>query len=68
MGYPFVLAEPNEIKEIKNLMDKFTMENIEVRCETTFELWNAIKEVLQNAVDPQPLSEADQFEIENDRG
>ena len=68
MGYPFVLAQPQQIKQIKELMDKFTMENIEVRCETTFELWNAIKQVVQNTVDPQPIDNCSGMDIETDRG
>ena len=67
MGYPFVLADVDQIKEIKDLMDKFTTQNIEVRCETTFEMWNAIRDVLKNAVaqDEQPPAD---FEMETDRG
>lgn len=65
MGYPFVLAEPDQIKQLKDLMDKFTTQNIEIRCETTYELWNAIKEVLQNAVDPQPIPDEPTADQEN---
>lgn len=78
MGYPFVLAQPDQIKQLKDLMDKFTMENIEIRCETTFELWNAIKNVLKEAVAKDEDNEMiissvddipdDDFEMENDRG
>ena len=66
MGYPFVLADVDQIKEIKDLMDKFTTQNIEVRCETTFEMWNAIRDVLKNAVaqDEQPPAD---FGMETDR-
>ena len=66
MGYPFVLADVDQIKAIKDLMDKFTTQNIEVRCETTFEMWNAIRDVLKNAVaqDEQPPAD---FGIETDR-
>ena len=67
MGYPFVLADPIEIKQIKDLMDKFTEENIEKRCETTFELWNAIKMVLRDAVMPDENIFPD-MGIETDRG
>ena len=47
-------------------MDKFTTQNIEVRCETTFEMWNAIRDVLKNAVaqDEQPPAD---FGMETDR-
>jgi hypothetical protein len=48
-------------------MDKFTEENIEKRCETTFELWNAIKMVLRDAVMPDENIFPD-MEIETDRG
>jgi organic radical activating enzyme len=68
MGYPFVLADPDQIKEIKDLMDKFTEQNIEIRCETTFEIWDAIKGVLENAVNPMPLDDMPDMEIETDRG
>lgn len=63
MGYPFVLADPDQIKEIKTLMDNFTQQNIEVRCETTFALWDAIKQVLKRTM---PISEQE-MEIQNDR-
>ena len=68
MDYPFVLADVDQIKEIKGLMDKFTTQNIEVRCETTFEMWNAIRDVLANAVgqDDAPQQEGD-FGIETDK-
>ena len=68
MGYPFVLADVEQIKEIRDLMDKFTAQNIEVRCETTFELWNAIRDVLASAV-AQEQSEPSQsdFGIETDK-
>lgn len=68
MDYPFVLADVDQIKEIKDLMDKFTTQNIEVRCETTFEMWNAIRDVLANAVgqDNAPQQE-DDFGIETDK-
>jgi len=68
MGYPFVLADVEQIKEIRDLMDKFTAQNIEVRCETTFELWNAIRDVLASAV-AQEASEPAQsdFGIETDK-
>lgn len=65
MGYPFVLAEPDQIKQLKDLMDKFTTQNIEIRCETTYELWNAIRDVLQNAVDPQPIPDEPPTDQEN---
>lgn len=70
MGYPFVLADVDQIKEIRDLMDKFTTQNIEIRCETTFEMWNAIKEVLANAVAQQgeTPSVQDDNGMENDRG
>ena len=74
MGYPFNLSDPDQIRELKDLMDKFTVQNIEVRCEATFELWNAIRDVLINAVgQEEPPQETqgpvqDGIEIENDRG
>ena len=73
MGYPFNLSDPDQIKEIKNLMDKFTTQNIEIRCEATFELWNAIRDVLINAVGSKekelaPQEQPDNFDIETDRG
>lgn len=77
MGFPFVLSDPDQIKELKDLMDRFTVQNIEVRCETTFEMWNAIRDVLANAVGdagtPTPFegesgAEPENFEIETDRG
>ena len=67
MGYPFVLADVDQIKEIKDLMDKFTTQNIEVRCETTFEMWNAIRDVLKNAVAEQAEQPPADFEIETDK-
>ena len=68
MGYPFVLADVDQIKEIKDLMDKFTTQNIEVRCETTFELWNAIRDVLANAVSQQDGGQPpSDFGIETDK-
>jgi len=68
MGYPFVLADPDQIKEIKKLMDDFTEENIEVRCETTFEIWDAIKNVLENAVNHNSSDDMPDMSIETDRG
>lgn len=79
MGYPFVLADPDQIKQIKDLMDKFTTQNIEVRCETTFEIWNAIKNVLKSATKSDQSNEVEQevlpvddmpsdMDIETDRG
>lgn len=69
MGYPFTLADIDQIREIKALMDKFTTQNIEVRCETTFELWNAIRDVLKAAVSqPEETSSFDENSVENDRG
>lgn len=69
MGYPFTLADIDQIREIKNLMDKFTSQNIEVRCETTFEIWNVIRDVLKAAVSQseEPPSH-DENSVENDRG
>ncbi len=73
MGYPFVLADVDQIREIRDLMDKFTTQNIEIRCETTFEMWNAIRDVLANAVaqNEAPVEKAqddDNNGMENDRG
>lgn len=67
MGYPFNLADPDMIKEIKDLMDKFTTQGIEIRSETTFELWRAIADVLSNAVAPKEQAEPTDFNIETDR-
>lgn len=70
MGYPFVLADIDQIKEIRDLMDRFTEQNIAVRCETTFELWNAIRDVLANAVGQEQIEQQPPAEegMENDRG
>ena len=58
MGYRFVLADQEQIKEIRDLMDKFSTKNIETRCETTFEIWNSITEILKNAVsDKQEITD-----------
>lgn len=70
MGYPFVLSDPDQIKEIKNLMDKFEKQNIEIKCQTTFEIWKAIKDVLFNAtgVDENNSNNDDEdMSIETDR-
>lgn len=69
-GYPFVLADPVKIKELKDLMDKFTTQNIQIRCETTFQLWDAIKDVLVGATGITNNSQNDQpvdMSIETDR-
>ena len=68
MGYPFSLSDPDQIKELKDLMDKFTVQNIEIRCEATFELWNAIRDVLINATTQQSGGHGELPEIETDRG
>lgn len=67
MGYPFVLADPEEIKQIKDLMEKFVEENIERRCETTFEIWNAIKQTLKENLFVLDNNDVD-MSIETDRG
>lgn len=70
MGYAFVLADPEQIRELKDLMDKFMDKNIEVKCETTFVLWKAIRDVLADAVggNEPPAEDAPRdFEIETDR-
>lgn len=69
MGYAFVLADPEQIREIKDLMDKFMDKNIEVKCETTFVMWKAIRDVIAEAVnDGQCKKDENQdFEIETDR-
>lgn len=53
-GYPFVLADPDEIKEIKNLVEEFSNTDLEIRCETTFKVFETIKEVLKDAVKTAP--------------
>ena len=63
MGYPFNLADPDRIKLIKYLMDKFMESNIEVKCETIEAMWSAMIGVLQNAVGETP-----QVDVESDRG
>lgn len=50
MGYAFVLADPEQIRAIRDLMDKFLAMGIETKCETTFVMWNAIQRVLEEAV------------------
>ena len=68
MGYPFVLADVDQIREIKDLMDRFTTQNIEVRCETTFEMWNAIRDVLKNAVAQDEIQQQlPEENVESDR-
>ena len=60
MGWPFVLTDPDDIKRLKDLMDKFTALDIETKCETTFTLWNAITGVIQDAVShPQKSTTAE---------
>ena len=77
MGWPFTLSDPDDIKKLKDLMDKFTEANIEIRCETTFNIWNAIINVIQDAVaedhkinhpDEKPPVEPIDMDIETDRG
>jgi hypothetical protein len=63
MGYPFVLADPDEIKEIKKLVDEFSNSDLEIRCETTFKVFEVIKQALKEAVEVNP----DDMEIETDR-
>ena len=53
MGYPFVMADPDEIKELKNLMDEFMGANIAVRSEATFAVYSALKETIANALNKQ---------------
>lgn len=54
LGYPFVLADPDEIKDFKKLMDDFSSADLETRCEMTFEMFDAIKGVLQKtSVNPE---------------
>lgn len=73
MGWPFVLADPDDIKRLKDLMDKFTTLDIEVKCETTFNIWKAITDVIENAVEEglkknQTVEEVTDMSIETDRG
>lgn len=63
MGYPFVLADPDEIKEIKKLVDEFSNSDLEIRCETTFKVFEVIKQALKEAVEVNP----DDMGIETDR-
>jgi len=49
LGYPFVLADPDEIKEFKKLMDDFSSADLETRCEMTFEVFDAVKSVLKKS-------------------
>ena len=67
MGYPFVLADPDQIKEIKNLMDKFSKQNIEIRCETTFEIWKSIRDILFNATGIENDNDDNDMSIQTDR-
>ena len=48
--------------------ENLTEENIEVRCETTFEIWDAIKNVLENAVNHNSSDDMPDMSIETDRG
>ena len=51
MEYPFVLADPNEIKEIRDLMEKFSNADLEIRCDATIEVFNAIKDVIKKSLE-----------------
>lgn len=51
MGYPFVLADPDEIKEIQKIVEDFSNADLEIRCETTFKVFEAIKNTLKEAVE-----------------
>lgn len=53
MEYPFVLADPDEIKELRGLMDEFMDANLAVRSEVTFAVFGAIKEVIANALNKE---------------
>lgn len=73
MGWPFVLADPDDITRLKNLMDKFTALDIEIKCETTFNIWKAISDVIENAVEEglkknQTVADVTDMSIETDRG
>lgn len=51
MGYPFVLADPDEIKEIQKIVEDFSNADLEIRCETTFKVFEAIKNTLKEAIE-----------------
>lgn len=51
MGYPFVLADPDEIKEIQKIVEDFSNTDLEIRCETTFKVFEAIKNTLKEAIE-----------------
>lgn len=57
MGYPFVMADPDVIKELKNLMDEFSNANLETRCEAAFAVYAAIKEVIGSALNKKISSD-----------
>lgn len=57
MGYPFVLADPDEIKEIKKVVDDFSNADLEVRCETTFKIFETIKNTLKEATQTKEENE-----------
>ena len=59
MGYAFVLADPEQIRAIRDLMDKFLVKDIETKCETTFVMWNAIQRVLEDAVGEDKAGEGE---------
>lgn len=68
MGYPFVMADPDEIKEIKKIVEEFSNTDLEIRCETTFKIFDAIKATLQEAINIQKGEFNQNNEIETDRG
>lgn len=51
MGYPFVLADPDEIKEIQKIVEDFSNTDLEIRCETTFKVFEVIKNTLKEAIE-----------------
>lgn len=55
MGYPFNLADTEQIRAIRDLMNWFEEQNIEVKCETTFRIWNAIQSTLEDAMRGKPF-------------
>ena len=66
LGHPFVLADPDEIKEFKRLIDKLDNEDLEVKCEVTFQVFDAIKEVLKQSLGETNTDNS--IQIEDDRG
>jgi len=63
MGYPFNLADPDRIRLIKKLIDKFMEANIEVKCDTTEAMWSSIINVLSASVGEDENS----VDVESDR-